>query len=91
MSIRRRLIVLTVAAMALAVATATPKAAGPIGGCPRGGAWELVLVAAVFPDVDPSVLAGIPSLDGNGDGWTCIRPAGPSVSFRDNTVQGPPD
>ena len=86
-----RKLISAVAATTLAVGAATTNAAGPIGGCPRGGAWDLVLVADVFPDVDPSVLAGIPSLDGNGDGWTCIRPAGQSVSFRDNTVQGPPD
>ena len=77
-------------AILLAFATVAMKASGPVGGCPKGsGDWELVVVAVVFPDVDPTILAGIPSLDGNGDGLTCIRPAGLSVTFRDNTVQGP--
>lgn len=76
---------------ALACAAVGVEASGPVGGCPSGGGWELVRVADVFPDIDPTILAGIPSLDGNGDGLTCIRPAGLSVTFRDNTVQGPPE
>jgi hypothetical protein len=85
----QRLCVAGVVAIVLACATVSMSASGPIGGCPSGGPWELVVVADVFPDVDPTILAGIPSLDGNGDGLTCIRPAGQSITFRDNTVQSP--
>ena len=41
--------------------------------------------------LDPETASGIPSLDGNGDGWTCImslsnHPVEGAFVFRDNTV-----
>jgi hypothetical protein len=44
--------------------------------------------------ITPDLATGIPSLDGNRDGWTCTRPLSvPGLPegafvFRDNTVQG---
>jgi hypothetical protein len=78
------MILATIAATVMAGAMAS--AAGkPIAGCPHGGAWQLVTVASLgFP---PEQIAGIQSLDGNGDGRTCIRPAGSSITFRDNNVR----
>lgn len=84
-----------VAILAAAAALALPGggAAKSTGACPSGGAWELVTVASLgFSDA-----SGIPSLDGNGDGLTCIAPltVAPNspvfggLVFRDNTVQGP--
>jgi hypothetical protein len=63
-----------------------------VGGCPTGSgaAWTLVLVSSL--GIDPETAMGIPSLDGNRDGWTCIRtppqqsPLGELTIFRDNTV-----
>jgi hypothetical protein len=70
----------------------TPAGAQPVGGCPSGDDWELVRAVDV---IDPEFISGLPSLDGNGDGMTCIQylpnhPAGSDIFvFRDNTVQGP--
>jgi hypothetical protein len=76
------------------IGLALPASAGAtsVGGCPSGGSWELVRAADV---IDPEFIAGLPSLDGNQDGLTCIQflpnhPAGSNIFvFRDNTVQGP--
>jgi len=86
---RRRRFIL---AAPLAVAALLPATAAgtSTGGCPSGGDWQLVTIASI--GFDPSTAAGIPSLDGNRDGLTCIqflpnfpRAAGVFV-FRDNTV-----
>jgi len=63
-----------------------------LGECPTGSgaAWSLVTVASL--GIDSETAMGIPSLDGNGDGFTCIRtpaqqsPLGELTLFRDNTV-----
>jgi hypothetical protein len=76
------------------VAVAFPGAASAksIGACPTGDDWTLVTVESL--GIPPDSAAGIPSLDGNLDGWTCTRPLGvPGLPegafvFRDNTVQG---
>ena len=82
-----------VTAVALFLSLATGLAQGKsVGGCPTGSgaAWTLVSVSSL--GIDPETAMGIPSLDGNRDGWTCIRtptqqsPAGEFSIFRDNTV-----
>jgi hypothetical protein len=84
-----------VAVLAATVAVAFPGAASAksIGGCPTGDDWNLVTVASL--GIPPDTAVGIPSLDGNQDGWTCIKPfvGVPGIPegafvFRDNTVQG---
>jgi hypothetical protein len=71
---------------------APPASGTSVGGCPSGGNWQLVRAADV---IDPEFISGLPSLDGNRDGLTCIQylanhPAGENIFvFRDNTVQGP--
>jgi hypothetical protein len=84
-----------VAVLAATVAVAFPGTASAksIGGCPTGDDWNLVTVASL--GIPPDTAVGIPSLDGNQDGWTCIKPfvGVPGIPegafvFRDNTVQG---
>ena len=57
-----------------------------VGGCPDSASekWELVTVESLR--ITPETATGIPSLDGNGDGLTCIKPKGEGGVFRDNTV-----
>lgn len=58
-----------------------------VGGCPETAGFALVTVESLgIPDED---VEGLPSLDGNGDGLTCIRPVadGKWMIFRDNTVR----
>ena len=63
-----------------------------IGGCPPAGGWQLVTVESL--GIPPDQAVGIASLDGNGDGLTCIVPASAvppapisgAIIFRDNTV-----
>jgi hypothetical protein len=71
------------AAIAVAPASAIPP---PVGGCPTG--WELITVRVVLKNIsDPN---GLPSLDGNGDGWTCVNfgflEQNGRVAFTDNTL-----
>ena len=84
----RRLLIAAPVVVAVALpGTASGKS---IGGCPSGGDWELRTVAEL--GIDPEVASGIPSLDGNGDGNTCIHPLAnyprfpDAFVFRDNTV-----
>jgi hypothetical protein len=70
---------------------ATGAQAKSVGGCPPAGNWQLVTVESL--DISPEVASGLASLDGNDDGWTCIKPlaipgAPGAFVFRDNTVQG---
>jgi hypothetical protein len=63
----------------------------PLGECPKAGNWELVTVESL--DISPETASGIPSLDNNDDGWTCIKtlpnfPVEGVFIFRDNSVQG---
>jgi hypothetical protein len=89
---RRSLRVTVMAASAAALLAAAPAAgAKSTGACPSGGEWTLTSIADL--GITPEVASGIPSLDGNGDGRTCIKPFshGPldgGFAFRDNTVQG---
>jgi hypothetical protein len=90
----RKLYLLVVLMATLAVLGIAPTAGGKsIGRCPNGASekWELVTVASL--GISPETANGIPSLDGNGDGWTCIHPVPNhpvegAFIFRDNTVQG---
>ncbi len=73
-----------------AIAFPASGSAKSIGACPSGDNWSLVTVASL--GITPDVANGIPSLDGNRDGWTCTRPLGApglpegAFIFRDNTV-----
>ena len=59
----------------------------PVAGCPHGGQWELI-------DLDTIGLGGavgLPSIDGNGDGWSCavfqdLGHGQTGVVLRDNNV-----
>lgn len=82
--------VIIAAPLVVAVALPATAAGTSTGGCPSGGNWELRTVAEL--GIDPEVASGIPSLDGNGDGRTCIHPLPnyprfpDAFVFRDNTV-----
>jgi hypothetical protein len=85
----RRVLTTLALVFALMGASGTATNAKSIGDCPSGSNWQLVTVESL--GIDEDTASGIPSLDGNADGWTCIKPlvkAGGFV-FRDNTVQGP--
>lgn len=75
------------AALVVALASA-PAAAKSVGGCPSGGGWALASLTDL--GIDPETADGIASLDGNADGYTCIKPLTQvdtgAVIFRDNTV-----
>lgn len=82
-------IVTVVIALSLAPGLALGKS---LGACPTGSGAEWTLVTVSSLGIDPETAMGIPSLDGNGDGMTCIRtppqesPLGELTLFRDNTV-----
>jgi hypothetical protein len=82
-------IVTVVIALSLAPGLAQGKS---LGACPTGSGAEWTLVTVSSLGIDPETAMGIPSLDGNGDGMTCIRtppqdsPLGELTLFRDNTV-----
>jgi hypothetical protein len=87
---RRLVAALSIAALTVGLG-ATGAQAKSVGGCPRGGDWDLVTVESL--DLPSEIVSGLASLDGNGDGWTCIKPlanfpAPEVLIFRDNTVQG---
>jgi hypothetical protein len=91
--LRPRVILCTATAGAFALALAAGTAdARTIGGCPTGSGAEWQLATVESLGIDPETAMGIPSLDGNADGWTCIRippqvsPLGELTLFRDNTV-----
>ena len=83
---------LVIAALAAALIAPTVAEGKSVGVCPsgEGAAWTLVTIAEL--GIDPETATGIPSLDGNRDGLTCIRtapqqsPLGELTLFRDNTV-----
>jgi hypothetical protein len=68
------------------------------GGCPSSTSEKWVLATVAGLGISEDQASGIPSLDGNGDGNTCIRKLGTAVGpvcdtsspivFRDNTVAG---
>jgi len=82
----------TVGALLSLVLPLSGASAKSVGGCPESTSdkWQPVTVESL--GISPEVAVGIPSLDGNGDGYTCIKPlpghpAGPdTIIFRDNTV-----
>lgn len=78
-------------ALVLALAT-SPASATSIGACPSptNAHWELRSLQSL--GITPETADGIASLDGNGDGSTCVKIL-PGANqgffiFRDNTVQG---
>jgi hypothetical protein len=87
---RRRRGVIFAAPLVVAALFPATTGATSTGGCPAGGDWELVTVASL--NITPEEAMGLPSLDGNGDGLTCINrlPNHPLIVdafvFRDNTV-----
>ena len=76
----KRRLILAVAAGALAavMVPGAVSAGAPIGGCPAGGHWQLVL-----PQHQPQ------AADKNGDGWLCRADffVGPGLLAIDNVVQ----
>ena len=88
--LRRMVVLLGSAALATAFLAPASAVGKSIGGCPESASakWQLVTVESL--GVPPEAATGLASLDGNGDGWTCIKPM-PSFGegaffFRDNTV-----
>ena len=88
--LRRIMILLGTTGVAAALLTPGAAVGKSVGGCPQGGGAEFKLVTVESLGITPETATGIPSLDGNGDGLTCIKllpnqPAGTFI-FRDNTV-----
>jgi len=87
-----RRVILGIALAFLLAIGVFPSSAGAksLGGCPQG--WQLVTVESL--GISEEQANGIPSLDGNKDGMTCITPVPSSpnainsgaIVFRDNTV-----
>lgn len=83
---------LVIATGVVMLALVSGASAKTVGGCPPN--FELVTVASL--GINPEEASGIPSLDGNDDGMTCIMPlranersvAAGGIVFRDNTVMG---
>ena len=69
-----------------AVLTGGAAQAKSVGSCPTEAGFALVTVLSL--GITPELSEGYPSLDGNGDGLTCIKPVadGKWTIFRDNTV-----
>lgn len=83
---KSQLAVVAAATIALAALPGAAAQAKSVGGCPESAGFALVTVASLgFP---PEETEGVASLDGNGDGWTCIKSVAGSkwTIFRDNTV-----
>ena len=90
--------VFTALAVMLLVIPIQGASAASTGGCPNSASekWTLAWVEGL--GIAPEVATGIASLDGNGDGKTCIRKLHASegticnmdnqIVFRDNTVAG---
>jgi hypothetical protein len=76
---RRFLVVLAASMLLLLSAFQSGASAKVTGGCPSGDDWQLVTVASL--GISPEQAAGIPSIDGNGDGWTCAS-ASPAAEAR---------
>jgi hypothetical protein len=86
LQVLRSVAIVTVLASVAAFVPVGNASAKSTGTCPPDGDWRLVAVA------DLSLMPGLnlASVDGNGDGLTCIKPWPPSPSsgliIRDNTV-----
>jgi hypothetical protein len=88
----RKILAATGGAAFLIALAASPAEATSTGGCPTSpdAAWVLSSLADL--GITPETADGIASLDGNGDGLTCVKML-PGANqgffiFRDNTVQG---
>ena len=85
----RVLVAIAAVSMLLPSAPAFAAEGPPVGGCPTGhGQWQLLSLEEL--NISPETATGIPSLDGNDDGYTCIKPLPnnePFIIFRDNTVR----
>ena len=87
----RRIVLLLITTTLVMVGFPSGSSAKAVGGCPTG--FELVTIESL--GLTPEEAKGIPSLDGNVDGNTCINPlpvpAGSHLDgafiFRDNTVR----
>jgi hypothetical protein len=60
----------------------------PVAGCPLNARWELISLESI----GLSGAVGLPSIDGNGDGWSCaffqdLGHGQTGVVLRDNNVQ----
>ena len=60
----------------------------PVAGCPNGGKWELISLDSI----GLGGAVGLPSIDGNGDGWSCaffqdLGHGQTGVVLRDNNVR----
>ena len=75
-----------VAAVVLAVLPSGAAQAKSVGSCPTQAGFVSVTVASL--GLTPEMSEGFASLDGNGDGFTCIKPFANNkyTIFRDNTV-----
>jgi hypothetical protein len=89
--LRRTVFLLSSAAVVVALVAPGAATGKSVGGCPdtASGKWELVTVESLGPP--PEGATGLQSLDGNGDGMTCIKRMqlpnfGEAIVFRDNTV-----
>jgi hypothetical protein len=84
----RHILALAGSAALVVALSAAPATAKSVGGCPATGGWTLASLADL--GISPETADGIASLDGNGDGYTCIKPLAQTgtdvVIFRDNTV-----
>ena len=88
--LRRIMILLGTTGVAAALLTPGAAVGKSVGGCPTGAGAKFELVTVASLGITPETASGVPSLDGNGDGFTCIKPlpnqpAGTFI-FRDNTV-----
>ncbi|HEU4356747.1 MAG TPA: hypothetical protein VFT27_14255 [Actinomycetota bacterium] len=94
--IRRVMLFVMATAVVLLALPINGASATSTGGCPEGASGKWVLASVEGLGVSPDVASGIASLDGNGDGNTCIRKLHASegticnmenpIIFRDNTV-----
>lgn len=92
----RAVVALSAAAVLLLALPIQWAGAHSTGGCPGGASGKWILADVKGLGITPEEAGGIPSLDGNGDGNTCIRmlfdSEGPicnkdfPIIFRDNTV-----
>jgi hypothetical protein len=95
---RKSVWVLTIAVMLLVIPIQGASATST-GGCPKGASEKWILASVEGLGIDPELASGIPSLDGNQDGNTCIRTLHVvegticnmenQIVFRDNSVAGP--
>ena len=96
----RAVVALSVVAVLLSALPMQGASATSTGGCPEGASEKWVLADVEGLGISSEMASGIPSLDGNGDGNTCIRKLFDfegticnmdfPIVFRDNTVASSP-